>query len=322
MAPFFSSRGGCSDGGELIAKLEQGFGLHITRRVKLRTVTGMQTSGGAMILKRYEGNGMRRRLDALADALDAVLLAGVEIAPYLRTDSGVPYIVDRNALYTIQPWLRGRHLSLQDRAERLAAARTLANLHRVPAGRSSERAFCLRVPPLWEKYRHRLERAQLATLREPSLRDAWRPFQEQARQSVFELQQTSLVRALERDLRHGSLCHRDPAPHNFIWQGDGAALIDFDLAGYDVRAHDLYQLMNHALYLNGWEAGMFAEMLEAYERILPLDGDNRSVLRSLMRYPSLVIREWYDFAKSNNREALRTRLAWAQIQEEKRRQEL
>ncbi|PWK08962.1 phosphotransferase [Tumebacillus permanentifrigoris] len=282
----------------------------------------MQTSGGAMILKRYEGNGMRRRLDALADALDAVLLAGVEIAPYLRTDSGLPYIVDRNGLYTIQPWLRGRHLSLKVREERLAAARALANLHRVPAGHSSDKAFYLRVPPLWEKYRHRLEKAQLATFKDPTLRDAWRPFQQLARHAVYELQQSSLVRALDHDLQHGSLCHRDPAPHNFMWSGEGAALIDFDLSGYDVRAHDLYQLMNHALYLNGWESGLFAEMVEAYDQIMPLDVDNRSVLQSLMRYPSLVIREWYDFGKTDNHHTLRTRLAWAQMQEEKRQQEL
>lgn len=275
-----------------------------------------------MILKRYESYGMRRRLDSLADALDAVLRAGVEIAPYLRTDSGQPYILERNGLYTIQPWLRGRHVSMKAREERLAAARALANLHRVPARHSSEKVFDLRVPSLWEKYRHRLERAQLATLKDPGLREAWQPFQELARQSVFELQQSTLVRALNRDLRQGALCHRDPAPHNFMWQGEGAALIDFDLAGYDVRAHDLYQLMNHALYLNGFESGLFAEMMEAYDQVFPLDADNRSVLQSLMRYPSLVIREWYDFGKTANHRALRTRLSWAQIQEEKRQQEL
>ncbi|MBL0387492.1 phosphotransferase [Tumebacillus sp. ITR2] len=306
----------------MIAKLEQGFGLRIHRRVKLRTVTGMQTSGGAMILKRYDGDGMRRRLEALSDALDRVLLAGVEVAPYLRTNQGVPYMADRGGLYTIQPWLQGRHLSLKSADERKAAARALAQLHAVPAGKGSKKAFYLRVPPLSEKYRHRLERAQVATFKDPDLRDMWRPFQEQARESVVQLQGMALERALDRDLRHGSLCHRDPAPHNFMWHGEGAALIDFDLAGYDVRAHDLYQLMNHSLYLNGWEPGLFSEMIEAYERVLPLDVDNRRVLQALMLYPSLVIREWYDFGKTGKRDSLRVRLAWAQIQEEKRRSQV
>ncbi|KEO82258.1 phosphotransferase [Tumebacillus flagellatus] len=306
----------------MIAKLEQGFGLRIHRRVKLRTVTGMQTSGGAMILKRYDGDVMRKRLEALSDALDSVLLAGVEVAPYLRTDAGLPYVADRGGLYTLQPWLRGRHLSMKSREERMAAAGALAALHRAPAGRTSSKSFYLRVPPLSEKYRHRLERAHLATLKSPELRESWRPFQERARQSVLQLQQASLERALDRDVRYGSLCHRDPAPHNFIWQEGGAALIDFDLAGYDVRAHDLYQLLNHALYLNGWEAGLFSEMVEAYERVFPLDADNRRILQALMHYPSLVIREWYDFGKSGNRDTLRVRLAWAQTQEEKRRLEV
>jgi Ser/Thr protein kinase RdoA (MazF antagonist) len=246
----------------------------------------------------------------------------VEVAPYLRTDQGIPYVADRGGLYTIQPWLPGRHLSLKSREERLAAARALAKLHAVPAGRGSKKALYLRVPPLSEKYRHRLERAQDATLKNPDLREAWRPFQEQARESVFQLQQATLERALDRDLRHGSLCHRDPAPHNFMWQGEGAALIDFDLAGYDVRAHDLYQLLNHSLYLNGWEPGLFAEMVDAYEREFPLDADNHRVLQALMLYPSLVIREWYDFGKTGNRDTLRVRLAWAQVQEEKRRSEV
>jgi Ser/Thr protein kinase RdoA (MazF antagonist) len=308
---------------DLLTALEESFGLAIQRSIRLRTVMGLQTSGGRMILKRYEGDGMRRRLEALGDALDAIVCAGVNAAPYLRTHRGQPYFREqRNRLWTMQPWLPGRHLSLCSREERLEAARALGRLHRVPTAQLMERSFFLRVPPLWEKYRHRLERAQEASLRELGMRDGWRPFAEQARQALGELQGANFQRALELDRQHGSFCHRDPAPHNFIWQGDGAAVIDFDLAGYDVRAHDLYQLLNHALYLNGWEPGLFQEMIEAYDREMPLCPNNRRLLEALMRYPSLVVREWYDFGKSGDRKALRIRLKWAAMQEEKRRREL
>jgi len=265
---------------------------------------------------------MKRRVDALADVLDCVLGAGVEVAPYMRTGDGTPYVVDRNLLWTMQPWLPGRHLTLRVKAERQAGARALAALHRVPSGRRVERMFFLRVPPLWEKYRFRLERAEASMLKEIALRDMWRPHVEQARICLQRLQEGCALRAQERDARRGTLCHRDPAPHNLIWQGSGAGLIDFDLAGSDARAHDLYQLLNHALYLNGWEPGLFQEMIEAYDRELPLCADNRRVLDELMRYPSLVIREWYDYGKTNDRRTLRTRLKWAMAQEEQRQREV
>jgi CotS family spore coat protein len=302
--------------------LERAYGLRFSHTVKLRTVMGVHTSGGAMILKRYEGDGMKRRLDALGVALDAVVSAGVEIAPYLKTKENSAYFSEHGVLWTLQPWLPGRHVSMYDREERKKAAEALAELHRVPTGQQVEKSFCLRMPTLWEKYRHRLERAQEASLRAPSLHHLWRPYAERARSAIRDLQGENFLRALERDLRHGALCHRDPAPHNFLWQGQSAAIIDFDLAGFDVRAHDLYQLLNHALYLNGHEPGMFQEMVEAYDRKHPLCKDNRRVLNALMSYPSLVIREWYDFGKTNNKKALLPRLQWAALQEEKRYKEL
>ncbi|MGZ4164715.1 MAG: phosphotransferase [Tumebacillaceae bacterium] len=306
----------------LVSKLEQAYGLRFSHCVKLRTVIGVQTSGGAMIVKRYEGEGMKRRLEALCDALDTVLDAGVEIAPFLKTRTDLPYVIDQGALWTVQPWLPGRHVSLCSREERKLAAKSLAALHRVRTGKDLQKSLYLRVPPLWEKYQHRLERATDATIKDLSLRDSWRPYAERARQAIWEMQQDgACLIAMERDARYGSFCHRDPAPHNFMRQEDGAALIDFDLAGYDVRAHDLYQLMNHALYLNGWEAGLFEEMTEAYDRVFPLCRDNRRVLHALMRYPNLVVREWYDFGKAKNRHAFRTRLQWATEQEAKRAEE-
>lgn len=305
-----------SDGGiilqdQLVRKLQDEFGLSFRGFVRLRTVIGVRTDGGAMILKRYRGEGMKRRLQALGDALDAVFQEGVEIAPYLKTRRDETAVSHRGELWTIQPWLPGRHASMRSRQERLAAAEALARLHRIPAGRRIETPFFLRVPALWEKYRHRLDRAQNATLKAAEMRDSWRPYAERAGWAVRALQNQDASRALSRDSRHGTLCHRDPAPHNFLWQGDRAAIIDFDLAGLDVRVHDLYQLMNHALYLNGYEAGLFADMIEAYDRELPLCRDNRKTLQALMQYPSLVTREWYDFGKSGNRRIFKPRLEWA-----------
>ncbi len=270
-----------------------------------------------MILKRYQGEGMKRRLDALGQALDAVICAGVEIAPFLKTRANSTYFEHRGSLWTLQPWLRGRHVSLQGGKERLAAAEALADLHRVSITKQVERPSLLRVPSLSEKYRHRLERARAASLRATSLRDLWRPFEERALQAVSDLAEPSL-KALERDRRRGVLCHRDPAPHNFIWQGGSAAIIDFDLAGTDVRVHDLYQMINHALYVNGYEPGLIEEIVERYDRRMPLCQDNRRVLDVLMNYPSLVVREWYEFGKSGDKKALFTRLRWAAAQEERR----
>lgn len=302
-----------------MTRLERAYGLSFRGTVRLRTVVGVKTSGGAMMIKRYKGTGMRRRLGALGEALDRAVQAGAEVAPYLQTrDNG--YFVDaEEGLWTLQPWLPGRHTAMTVKEERIAAAEALARLHAVPVGRGGRSAL-LQVPPLWEKYRYRLERAQEASLRATTLRDLWRPYAEQARQSLLLLRGVN-QRALETDMRHGSLCHRDPAPHNLIWQGGRSALIDFDLAGLDVRAHDLYQLMNHALYLNGWQPGLFSEMIEAYDRVYPLCQDNRRVIDALMKYPALVVREWYDFGKANDRRAFWPRLQWAVTQEDRREQE-
>jgi len=302
----------------LIRLLEREFGLKFYHSVKLRTVIGVRTSGGAMILKRYEGEVMKRRLMALTDCLDEVLQAGVEVAPYLKTRQNQPFVVHRGVLWTMQPWLVGRHVSIRNRQERLRAAQALARLHWVPTTGQSRNSVLLRVPPLWEKYSHRLDLAQDATLKAMSLRDWWRPYEERARQAIRDLQKSSYFRALERDSKHGSLCHRDPAPHNFMWQGSDAAIIDFDLAGYDVRVHDLYQLLNHALYINGWEPRLLDEMIEAYDEIMPICSENQQVLTALMNYPSLVVREWYDFGKSNDRKNLLVRMQWAMLQEERR----
>jgi CotS family spore coat protein len=302
--------------------LEREYRINVSGTVRLRSVVGLYSEQGAFILKRVEGYPSMHRIHQLADVLENLDENHVPVAPLLRTRTGQPFVRISDFFWIVQPWIKGHPCDFCHPEERLAAVRSIAQMHLTPVALSATAQTYLWTPPLYEKYGTRLERCKriLHVNRLPvRLPEQWI---RDAEKAIVQLQEHVWEPAFRDDRARGTVCHRDLAPHNLIFQDGTAHLIDFDLAGLDVRAHDLYQVINHALYLNGWAEQTVQDILRAYQAVAPLGEANLGVLRTLFLYPALLLREVYEYGKRKRHEEddWRTRFQWVLAIEEQRRE--
>jgi len=117
--------------------------------------------------------------------------------------------------------------------------------------------------------------------------------------------------AQRRDGMYGTLCHRDLAPHNAMYRDGSATLIDFDLAGMDVRSYDICQIINHTVYLLGWDERAVEDAVAVYESSYPLCPDNIELLYHLLSFPMLLVRELMEDGLDGIAMSRNPRLRWA-----------
>ncbi|GIM47205.1 spore coat protein [Collibacillus ludicampi] len=302
--------------------LEHEYHITVSGTVRMRSVVGILSEQGAFVLKKIEGYPSMNRITQLAEVLEKLQEKDVPVAPLLRTRKGKAFVRIGDLFWIVQPWIKGHHCDFSNKEERLASVRSIARMHQTPVALPAPSQNYLWTPPLDEKYGARLERCKriLHAERLPiKISSLWI---KEAESAIVRLQGNDYKQALKKDRERGTVCHRDLAPHNLIYKDRTAYLIDFDIAGIDVRAHDLYQVINHALFLNGWCERTVADILRTYQKVAPLCEANHKLLRTLFTYPALLLREVYEYRKEKERDSdkWRTRLEWTLAIEEQRRE--
>ena len=81
------------------------------------------------------------------------------------------------------------------------------------------------------------------------------------------------------------LCHGNLDHHHILMDEDNAAIIEFHKMHLGDPMEDLYYFMRKVMEKHEWNVGLGQEMLEAYDRILPMTDQERERLYYLFLYP-------------------------------------
>jgi Ser/Thr protein kinase RdoA (MazF antagonist) len=277
---------------KLAAALERFYGLSVVRVVPMRTVCGVLTTTG----ERWIWKCVRRqsviplRLQVQTSVAAALQQQGIVAPMPTRNRHGEWVTQIGTDLGYLQPWVSGRHVNLGDPSERLRAVATLAAFHSVAGRLLLHPRPDLMRPPLC---------AKLAMKRD-FLYAKWDqvtaccPEAKSQAEALFSAADLAVHAA--RRVHILRYAHRDMAPHNLLLQADGnVALIDFDEAGFDDPLVDILQCTNHGIHFGGLGAGYFCDILEAYRRNCPMDGERERALWAMFGFPELLYRavlEW------------------------------
>lgn len=304
-------------------ELAAAYGFRIRATLPMRSVVGLLSDKGRLISKRYgQEKGMSyRRLLGIVKAKEALARRGL-VRPYLTTVSGEPLFAWLGAPVTVEGWVKGRHVDLRDRRERLEAVRAVARLHRqriaIPSELKPDHTLLHKLSGRLQRSRQAVEAGRLVGISQAE----WGYFVERALRVLRVLSTSKWESFIMDDKNAGVFCHRDLAPHNImIERGSPATLIDFDLAGMDSPIYDLYQLFDHVTYRAFPPQGWAEEMLRAYEQINPLSRRQRQALALLQSFPSLLLREVADLGSVKGeraRDRLGTRIRYVRTLEEER----
>ena len=82
------------------------------------------------------------------------------------------------------------------------------------------------------------------------------------------------------------LCHGDLNQHHILLvEENEMAVIEFNRMHRGVQVEDLYHFTRKILEKHGWDLRLGMRLLETYDRILPLNAQERTYLYSLFLYP-------------------------------------
>ena len=272
--------------------IERMYGIRIKIVVPMRSVVGLLCDRGHFICKPYpyRQRSDKERLYAMATVKLHLAEQGIGF-PFLETISGKPLLCDRERMYTVEPWLEGRHANFVYDSDRKWAIFAIARLHTTKISIP----YVLQTPKLVDKLHDRWKKARKCFLQGNHFSDLARDFSQLDR-AAFEvlkgLQQPSVQRQLEKDRRRNVLCHRDLAPHNIIIKKDfGATLIDYDLVGIDAPIVDLHQMLTHMSFFFRKHDVFYDELISLYADQAPLTSTHREILALLQRFPMISSRE-------------------------------
>ncbi|NPV27527.1 MAG: CotS family spore coat protein [Firmicutes bacterium] len=282
---------------DLGVQILETYALSVRDIIPVRKVFRLVTDRGDICLKRF--NHSEDSLNFSLSAINHLVTHGfTQVAPFLPTRKGQPYLKLNNQLYVLTNWIDGRESDYANPADLRIAARTLANLHLASQG------F---VPPPGHDHRvrwgtwpdtFRNRRDELITFAEQIRRQASLTrfdvaFLNHVEQYVtqIELTLTQLAASpyeilVARESMMGGFCHHDFAHHNLVITNGGIGyVLDFDYAICDIRIHDIGSLILRALKAAAWDFGQVELVLRAYQEVSPLSKEELAVLQPFFTFP-------------------------------------
>lgn len=256
----------------------------------------VETDLGDFCLKRAD-RGEHKMLFIYSVLKHLVDQGFTKVSAPVSTKDGAPLVTSGRDIYFLTKWVPGIPCDFERNTHLAAAARTLAEFHRVSRGLDvlsggKARTMYRKWP---EKFAERL--ADLETFKEVvrkkgNLTDFEKRylkyadyFIEKAEEACETLKNSNYQKLARDEEIRGTFTHRDVAARNFIIKNGKAYLIDFDYCRYDLRMTDVVRLIERTLKHFRWQTHKAEFILEHYNRFFPLKQGECGVMLAFFQFP-------------------------------------
>ena len=278
-------------------EIAEKYELEIRSARKGRGAWIFDTDKGLKLLKEYKGS--IKRLEFEENVLDTMREAGtLRVDQYFRNKDGELLSATADGTkYIVKDWFSDRECDLKDRKEILSAVRQIAVLHKSLRKIEMQEDWNLKSmisPPLYramEKHNRELRKAR-SFIRNKRKKNEFElmviagydPFYEQAREACEGMEQ--LYRNEEETIAEScSVCHGELNQHHILIGDQYVAVTEFNKMHLGLQIEDLYYFMRKVMEKHEWDLQLGMDMVNGYERILPLSSVERECLYFLFLYP-------------------------------------
>jgi len=254
-----------------------------------------ETSQGLKLLREYKGTVKRLEFEEqIMNVLQNQKTCRTD--QYMRNREGeLLSVAEDGTRCVVKEWFSGRECSVQSEAEVVRAVGQIAKLHRTLRGIAIDESWnlgsILTRPAVAEMERHNRElvrtRNYIRKKRrksdfERAVSGSFAIFYEQAQEAAG-----GLKAQIERNGEpENYLCHGDLNQHHILLlEENEMAVIEFNRMHRGVQVEDLYHFTRKILEKHGWDLRLGMRLLETYDRILPLNAQERTYLYYLFLYP-------------------------------------
>ena len=277
------------------AEKTYGFQVNTLRRGRGSWI--LETDQGLRLLKEYRGSVNRLEFEeAVLQSLDG--METVKADQYVRNSEGeLLSSAEDGSRYIVKQWYADRECDLKDEKELLSAARALALLHRQFREVKRQAEWNMRSmvsPPLFEamrRHNRELRRArtfirgkrkknefELCVIRNFECFAVQAEEAEQGMEQLYEKHGEEIMNGY-------AVCHGEPDYHHILIGNGYTAVTEFNQMHLGVQMEDLYYFLRKIMEKHDWNERLGRQIMETYERVLPITELERQVLYYLFRYP-------------------------------------
>ena len=271
------------------------YDIRVLRLQKGRGSVLCETDTGMKILKEYKGSSGKLLLQN--SLLQEIKNKGyVHIEQLIFSKEGEPVVKEEDGtVYYLKDYSVGKECNIRDHKDCLTAMTCLARLH--CAMNLKGLAALPEIPVCnivaeWEKQNRELRKIKKylkqkkqKTEFEYYLLSNFDPFLERAELVLKGVKEDKGVSDIENIRLSGSFCHGDMQHHNLLFTEDTEYFINFEKFILDSPARDITLLFRKIMEKNNWSEQVGNRILEAYEKVRPLTGEEKKQIYFRLSYP-------------------------------------
>lgn len=275
-------------------KLFENYSFKVIDVIPLRKVFILVTTEGNKILKKTEYG--HEDLSFIKNSMDHLRKAGFNnTMDFILNKQGNVLTRWREDNYIVMDLIEGRECDYNNLLDIKIAINSLSQLHKASRNiEFSPGSDRFKGFSLIDSYKEKLE--DLKSLKARAIEYGYKGEFEriflknvdyfiEAMEKSIEAVKGSKYIELCSDNKNYVLCHHDLAYHNILIKDEEGYFVDFDYSIIDLRVHDLCNFINKVTKFSCYDFEILRTIIEEYNKTIPLEKDEYSVLYSFLMFP-------------------------------------
>jgi len=198
--------------------------------------------------------------------------------------------------YVLNPWIDGHWPSPKSKADMLKCGITLAKFHQVGHAINIPKKGAVNMLFKWSSELnsiHQILETHITKAKQNKYKSELDSILQEHGEKLLNyslkaqqiLRNSDYLLACNNALKNKPLCHGDGGPTNFIFNKNGAHLIDFETLRIDLRSYDLYRIIYNSSKDHAWDFQIAKSILEGYQSIFKLNHTDFELMKVWLRFP-------------------------------------
>jgi len=280
--------------------LEQ-YDIKLIRSFGGRGAVMLETDQGLKLLKEFAGSKTKLPYEqGLLARLEAEGVCRADRAVLNREKEAVS-LGEYETPYLLKSWPSGKECDTKNEEDLQRSMETLARIHRAARGiwgaQGEEKARLTGADRREEFERHNRELKRVQSfIRSKHKKGSFEllylkyaeGFMREGRRVLSCLLESGYGELYQRALEEEHICHGEFIHHNILVSRQEIAVVNFQHCEINVQVNDISLFLRKIMEKQNWNETLAARMLAAYEREMPLSGEERYYLALCLSYPEKV----------------------------------
>jgi len=280
--------------------LEQ-YDLKLLRSFGGRGAVMLETDQGLKLLKEFAGSKTKLPYEQrLLKRLEEQKVCRADRA-VLNKEGEAVSVGEYETPYLLKNWPSGKECDTKNEEDLLKSMQTLARIHQAARGvwnvQGEEKARLTGMDRREEFERHNRELKRVQNfIRSKHKKGGFEllylkyaeNFMKEGRYVLSCLQESGYGGLFQGACTEEHICHGEYIHHNILISRQEIAVVNFQHCEINVQVNDISLFLRKIMEKQNWNEALAARMLEAYEKEMPLTGEERSYLALCLYYPEKV----------------------------------